>query len=61
MRAVEIPEDLYRRLQNHARPFEDEPADIIDRALDALEATKDGTDSEASAEEMPDWKRKLMA
>lgn len=36
MRSVEIPDDLYRRLEGHARGF-DTPAAVIARAVDALE------------------------
>jgi hypothetical protein len=37
MPTIDLSDDLYRRLQKHAVPFEDEPADVMARALDALE------------------------
>lgn len=35
MRTIEVSEDVYRGLQALARPFEDEPNDVIRRLLDA--------------------------
>jgi len=37
---IDVPEEVYARLQKHAVPLEDTVADVIDRALDALEAQK---------------------
>ena len=40
MKNIDVPEEVYARLQKHAVPLEDTVADVIDRALDALEAQK---------------------
>lgn len=70
MRTVELPDDLYRRLQERATPFEDAPADVIRRALDALEIVegqRNHADEEVgsalakeASEELPAWRRKLL-
>lgn len=36
--SIELPDDLFARLQDHAVPFIDTPVSVIERALDALEA-----------------------
>jgi hypothetical protein len=61
MRSVVIPDSLYKRLQKHARPFEDQPADVIDRALDALETTEGGGSRGIFVEEVHARDRKLKA
>lgn len=41
MREIQVEESTYKRLQDHARPFEDNnPEDVIKRALDILEGLK---------------------
>lgn len=42
MPAVEIPDDLYKRLEQHARGF-DTPVAVISRAVDALEDVEQET------------------
>lgn len=37
-RTIELSDDLFARLQNHAVPFVDTPISVIERALAALEA-----------------------
>jgi len=53
MRAIDLADELYERLQQHGVPFEDTPADVISRALDALDA------AEGPTPEVPEWERKL--
>ena len=36
--SIEVPDDLFSRLQKHAIPFVDTPISVIERALEALEA-----------------------
>ncbi len=38
MPVVRIPDELFERLQNHAKPFVDTPATVIERILDFYEA-----------------------
>ena len=35
---IELPDDLFRKLQQHAVPFVDTPVSVIERAIEALEA-----------------------
>jgi hypothetical protein len=46
MPVVRLPDSLYRRLQEHAEPFVDTPANVIERLLDAYESHTTLTDSE---------------
>jgi hypothetical protein len=46
MPPVDIPQDLFKRLEKHARGF-DTPANVISRAVDALERVDQG-DSEST-------------
>lgn len=39
MRKIDIQGSTYERLQRHGKPFEDTPDAVINRALDALEAS----------------------
>lgn len=38
MPVVRIPDELFERLQNHAKPFVDTPASVIEKLLDFYEA-----------------------
>jgi len=38
MKNIDVPDEVYARLQKYAVPLEDTVADVIDRALGALEA-----------------------
>ena len=37
MQTIQIPDDIYARLQHHAVPLEDSAADVIVRLLDTIE------------------------
>lgn len=57
MPSVDIPDDLYRRLEKNARGF-DTPAAVIARAVDALEKDTDVDDApvlDASGRELPEF------
>ena len=63
MPTIDLPDDLYRRLQRHAVPFEDGPADVVARALDALDnrpSSERESTSVAEDGEIEDWKQKLI-
>ena len=62
MHTIDLGDDLYRRLQKHAVAWEDAPADVIARALDALDRSETGSGKprpEQADEEVPEWQRKL--
>jgi len=42
---IRIPDDVFRRLQRHAVPFEDTPASVIGRLLDFYDSETKSTDS----------------
>ena len=50
MKNIDVPEEVYARLQKHAVPLEDTVADVIDRAIDALEAQKVPSSQEPAEE-----------
>jgi len=61
MHTIDLGDDLYRRLQKHAVAWEDAPADVITRALDALDRSENGSGKprpEQADEEVPEWQRK---
>lgn len=56
MPKIELSEELFERLQKHAVPLVDTAETIIQRALDALESTKDvsdGSQSNSNAQATP--------
>ncbi|MDA8008597.1 MAG: hypothetical protein MPK62_12450 [Alphaproteobacteria bacterium] len=48
MREISIDESTFKRLQRHARPLDDTPDTVINRALDALEKGKRGLTTDRS-------------
>src|SRR5438093_5173199 len=63
MPTVDLSDDLYRRLQKHAVPFEDDPPDVVARALDALERRQNSKQEPslvARDGEIEEWKQNLL-